>query len=347
MRTFEAKMSSAAIVPAFIKQLQYCKLKPSETVIFLTDDASPREVVEAGFAACASLGSVSYEVHVPNGPDVRYVGSNPLEAPGLLEAFKRADLVVSFMVGFFSGWEKAVRDAGGRILNILDVPWMLLKLQGDESLKRVALAAQRQVNATKTIRVTSRAGTDFSYEVDHAAPHLCHYGAADEPGHMDEWGQCMMSAFPTDGSARGTIVAQPGDLWALPYMRIVQSEIRIEVHEGYVRSVEGGLDAHLFRTWLDECKLSDADMDPYAVSHLGWGMNPRASYHDIVNFEHRMDHLVAAVRGLPGSYLFSTGPSYKRKTRGHIDMPLMGCTVMLDGRTIIEKGKIIDPEMKA
>ena len=71
MRTFEAKMSSAAIVPAFIKQLQYCKLKPSETVIFLTDDASPREVVEAGFAACASLGSVSYEVHVPNGPDVR------------------------------------------------------------------------------------------------------------------------------------------------------------------------------------------------------------------------------------------------------------------------------------
>ena len=346
MLTFDSKVSSATIVPAFIKQLRLCKLESTETVLFLTDDSSPRELVEAGLVACTSLGSACYEVRVPSGPDVRYVGANPYEAPGLREAFERVDLVVSFVVGFFSGWEHAVRESGGRILNILDVPWMLLKLQGDENFKRVALAAQRQVQATKVIRVTSAAGTDFSYEVDHSAPHLCHYGAADEPGHMDEWGQCMMGAFPVDGTANGTVVVQPGDLWALPYMRIVQSEIKLEVREGYVRSVTGGLDAHLFRAWLDECKSSESDMDPYAVSHLGWGMNPRASYHDVVNFEHKMDHLVAAVRGLPGSYLFSTGPSHKRKTKGHIDMPLLGCTVMLDGRPVIENGRIVDPEMK-
>ena len=345
MLTFESKMSPASIVPAFIKQLQFCDLKPGETVLFLTDDSSPRETVEAGLAACTALGNACYQVRVPSGPDVRFVGANPYEAPGLLEAFRKVDLVVSFVVGFFSGWERAVRESGGRILNILDAPSMLLKLQGHTGFKRVALAAKRQVQAAKTIRVTSAAGTDFSYEVDHNAPYLCHYGAADEPGHMDEWGQCMMSAFPVDGTTSGTVVARPGDMWALPYMRLVQSEIRIEIREGYVRKVSGGLDARLFEDWLAECKTSDSDLDPYAISHLGWGMNPNASYHDVINFEHKMDHLVAAVRGLPGSFLFSTGPSYKRKTRGHIDMPLLGCTVTLDGRAVVRDGRIVEPEL--
>ena len=81
------------------------------------------------------------------------------------------------------------------------------------------------------------------------------------------------------------------------------------------------------------------------LAGLGWGMNPNASYHDVINFEHKMDHLVAAVSGLPGSFLFSTGPSYKRKTRGHIDMPLLGCTVTLDGRAVVRDGRIVDPEL--
>ena len=55
MLTFESKMSPASIVPAFIKQLQFCDLKPGETVLFLTDDSSPRETVEAGLAACVNL----------------------------------------------------------------------------------------------------------------------------------------------------------------------------------------------------------------------------------------------------------------------------------------------------
>jgi 2,5-dihydroxypyridine 5,6-dioxygenase len=86
-------------------------------------------------------------------------------------------------------------------------------------------------------------------------------------------------------------------------------------------------------------------MNPYAVSYLGWGMNPQASYHDVINFEQRMDHLVTLVRGLRGSYLFSTGSAHNRKTRGHIDMRMMVCTVALDGRVLIKDGKIIDPEM--
>src|SRR5690349_10878228 len=130
MLIFDHKMSSASIVPAFIRQLQLCAVQPSETVIFLTDASSPREFVDAGVAACGAIGCASYEVNIGRGHDSRLVGANPLASPGLLEAFKQADLVISFMIGFFTPWERAVRAAGGRILNILDVPNTVIQLQG-------------------------------------------------------------------------------------------------------------------------------------------------------------------------------------------------------------------------
>jgi 2,5-dihydroxypyridine 5,6-dioxygenase len=347
VKVFDYKMTSAAIVPSFIRQLQLCNVKPTENVIFLTDSSSPRDFVAAGMAACQVIGCSAVEVNTGEGADARASYSDPLKAPGLIEAFKGADLVVSFVIGFFSTWERAVREAGGRVLNILDVPTTLVELQGGPELKRVARAGQAQLSKTKTIHVTSKAGTDFSYEVDHELGYLCHYGAADEPGQMDCWGQTMIACFPVEGSARGVVVAEPGDLWAQPFMRVIQDEIRLEVADGHVNSIEGGLDASLFRNWLGDCKTSESDRDPYAVSHLGWGLNPRASYHDVINYNARWDHLAALVRALPGSFLFSTGPSPRRKTSGHIDMPLMNCSVAMDNRLVIENGRLIDPDMIA
>ena len=56
------------------------------------------------------------------------------------------------------------------------------------------------------------------------------------------------------------------------------------------------------------------------------------------------------MRVFPGNFLFSTGPNTqgggKRSTRGHYDVPMRDCTVKLDGRTIIEQGRIVDPQMQ-
>ena len=57
----------------------------------------------------------------------------------------------------------------------------------------------------------------------------------------------------------------------------------------------------------------------------------------------------ASMRTFPGNFLFSTGPNTqgggKRATRGHYDVPMRDCTVALDGKTVIEKGRIVDPKM--
>jgi 2,5-dihydroxypyridine 5,6-dioxygenase len=58
----------------------------------------------------------------------------------------------------------------------------------------------------------------------------------------------------------------------------------------------------------------------------------------------------ASARVFAGNFLFSTGPNSqgggKRTTRGHYDVPMRDCTVMLDNEVIIDRGKVTDPKMQ-
>lgn len=336
---------SCQLVSAFRRQYELCALKPGETVVLLTDRDTDREQVSAGLTAAAEAGNAAYEIHVDQNMNIPFVGINPLNDPGVLEALKHADLVIAFYVGFFAEWQPAIRQAGGRILNILDTSRQLLRLQATPELRAAAKNTEARVRNAKRVRLSSAAGTDVIWDIDHEAPLLCHYGAADEPGRMDHWGQGMIAHFPVEGSANGRVVVQPGDVWIFPYQRFVASPIELEVRDGFIRDIKGGLDAKMFRYFLEEARLSDNDMDPFALSHLGWGLNPRARWDDTATFNGNQDDLAASARAYPGNFLFSTGPGYKRKTKGHIDMPMCDCTVELDGEIVVDAGRLIDPAM--
>ena len=133
--------------------------------------------------------------------------------------------------------------------------------------------------------------------------------------------------------------------WVLPCARMVESEIRLEIREGHIRKVDGGVDAKAFRDGLDRNKRSSEDMDPYAVSHEGFGLHPNAHWDDILVREHGMRHLAMSMRSFTGNVLFSTGPGPHRRTQGHIDMSLCDCTVYLDDEMIIKRGRLLDPAM--
>jgi 2,5-dihydroxypyridine 5,6-dioxygenase len=46
----------------------------------------------------------------------------------------------------------------------------------------------------------------------------------------------------------------------------------------------------------------------------------------------------------------ATGPNTqgggKRDTRGHYDVPMRDCTIELDGKAVVERGRIVDSKMK-
>ena len=344
------EVNPAKLAQLYRREFELCQVKKGETVAIVSDLATRREYIQAAFAAAEDLGADIYELCVNSLPSWTKVGVPTIgRSKGTLEAVSAADMVVIFHVPLFTKWLKQVMDGGTRVLMIIDAPDDLEQLMSPPGLKEACKHAESLYKRTKTVRVTSDVGTDLRYECGEY-PVMTQWGYADERGHFDHWGAGHIHTFPNEGSARGTVVFQPGDIVILPYCRYVTDPVHLQIREGHIVGIEGGIDAKLMREWLEDGKSRADDRDPYAVSHLGWGLNPQALWYAIALHGDVPERHRAAARTFPGNFLFSTGPNTqgggKRDTRGHYDVPMRDCTVELDGRKIIEHGRIVDPKMQ-
>ncbi len=333
----------------FMKQFLMSRVTKGETMVLLSDLTSRPEYVQAGFAAAEELGADAYEMRVNMVPSWTKVGVDTIgKTNGLMDAMKAADIVVALHIPLFTSWLREVMATGTRFLMIIDAPDDLETLLAPKGLKEAVKYAESRYQQTKEVRVLSDAGTDLTYSCGEY-PVMSQWGYADEPGHFDQWGVGHIHTFPNEGSANGTVVMAPGDIIILPYCRYVHDEVRLEIRDGFIRKVEGGLDAKLMQDWLDDNKVADDDLDPYAVSHLGWGLNPQARWYNIALNGDDPERSHAAARVFPGNFLFSTGPNTQgggsRNTKGHCDVPMRDCTVILDNEVVIERGKFVDEKM--
>jgi 2,5-dihydroxypyridine 5,6-dioxygenase len=70
----------------------------------------------------------------------------------------------------------------------------------------------------------------------------------------------------------------------LTFKRYLTSPIRMTLKDDYVTELEGeGPDATMMRAYL----AAWGDRDAYAVSHVGWGMNPGARYEALTMYDQR------------------------------------------------------------
>jgi 2,5-dihydroxypyridine 5,6-dioxygenase len=345
-----SEINPARLATLYRREFELCKLGKGDTVAIVSDLGTRREYINAAFAAAEELGANIYEMCVNSIPGWTKVGVPTIgQCKGTLEALAQADMIVIFHVPLFARWLRTVMDKGVRVLMIIDGPDELEQLMAPPGLKEACKYAESLYLKTRKVRVTSDAGTDLSFECGEY-PVMTQWGYADEKGHFDHWGAGHIHTFPNEGSASGTVVMQPGDVVILPYCRYVADPVRLEIRDGHITKIEGGLDAKLMRDWLTDGKASDADRDPFAVSHLGWGLNPQARWYAIALNGDEPERQRAAMRVFPGNFLFSTGPNSqgggKRTTRGHYDVPMRDCTIALDGSVVVDKGRIADPKMK-
>ena len=346
------QLTNPAEVPElFRRQFELCNVREGETIVVLSDLGTRNEYVEAAFAAAKSMKADIYEMKVNAIPSWTTVGIETVgSCKGAVEALKAADLILAMHVPLFTKWMHEVRAAGTRVQMIVDHPDDLRSQMSTPDVKRATKVVTERLRVAKSMRVTNDAGMDFSADIGDY-PSLCQWGFADEPGHFDHWGAGHCYTFPNDGTANGIVVAQPGDIVVLPYNRYITDEIRITVEGGFIRKIEGGLDARLMTHWLDSNKRSPDDLDGHAISHIGFGTNPHCRWDCIALNGDDVDRSNGAVRGFAGNFLFSTGPNTQgggtRVTKGHYDLPMKDCTVYLDDEMIIENGKYIDPQMVA
>lgn len=344
------EINPARLTGLYCRQFELCRVGPGQTVAVVSDLGTRREYIQAAFAAAEEMGFDIYEMCVNAIPGWTSVGVPTIgKCKGTLEALMAADMILIFHVPLFSKWLREVQAKGVRVQMVIDAPDDLYQLQSPPGLKEAILHAQDLYRATKEVRVTSKAGTDFTYRCGEY-PVMSQYGMADEPGRFDHWGVGLLHTFPNEGSANGRVVIAPGDIVILPYCRYVVDPITLDIREGHIVKIEGGVDAALMREWLAEGETGPTDRDPYAVSHCGWGLNPQCRWDAIALYGDAPERARAAARSFPGNFLFSTGPNTqgggKRTTRGHYDAPMRNCTIALDGRVVVEDGRIVDPAMK-
>jgi 2,5-dihydroxypyridine 5,6-dioxygenase len=303
--------------------------------------------VQLAELALLRLGARPFHVVVPTPPQtapvpVRSTGaSNAVQglAP-VVAALAQAGLVVDLTVeGMLHAPElPAILAGGARLLMVSNEhPDALERLLPTDALAERTKRGFRLLKAAQEMRVTSAAGSDLTVRVAGAMPAAV-WGWCDRPGAVAHWPGGLCLCFPRRGSVAGRLVMAPGDV-NLTFKRYLETRVSLTIVDDYVTQVDGeGLDAALMREYFAAWN----DREAYGVSHVGWGMNPAARWEALAMYDKR-DTNGTELRAFAGNFLYSTGANETagRFTLGHFDLPLRGHSVALDGRSIVDRGRLV------
>lgn len=332
--------------------LRLCLLQAGESVIVLTGESSHPQNVEDAMRASLALGASVFRLDLPpraprgplGGDRTTFLGVTPLTGNRLAtETLKGASLVLDLMGLLHSPEQLEILAAGTRMLMVVEPPPILAQMVPVADDKRRVMAADRLLRSAKTMRVTSKAGTDLTVRLGQFKP-VAEYGFADEPGHWDHWPSGFITTWPDEGSADGRMVIDAGDM-LFPFKTYVSSPIEIEVREGRIRSIHGGFDATYLRRHIEAYR----DPDALAVAHLGWGLQPKAKW-TALGMRDKSQSLGMDGRAYYGNFLFSTGPNAEaggsNSSPCHVDIPMAGCSVTVDGTPVTVDGDVVAPDQR-
>ena len=339
----------AEMLALFKAELELCKVHEGEVVAVLSGGTEHVQYPQAFMLAAQTLGAAAFHLNVPRTkPKIAAAqGKTPLTGNrAAIEALKQADLVIDLMGLLFSAEQTEIQQSGTRVLRVAEPIHILKQMFPTQDLRRrVERAAELLANG-KEMRITSAGGTDVHYRLGQY-PCISEYGYTDEPGRWDHFPSGFAFTQGRDGEVEGTVVLMPGDIMAA-FKRYLQAPVRLTIRKGYVVEIQGeGMDATLLRSYIE----SFSDPRGYAVSHIGWGLNERAKWHHMAATPNLAGEYVMNALSFYGNVLFSTGPNTElggtNDTPCHMDLPMQGCNLWLDGVQIIEAGKVVHPDMRA
>jgi len=333
-------------IEAFRRVFEMCALRAADLVAILSETQSRPVNVQLAELAALGLNARVFHVVVPT---PRQTVAVPIRSTGatdviqgiapVIAALGGTTLVVDCTVeGMLHAPElPAILKGGARVLMVSNEhPEALERLLPTEALERKVKTGIKMLREARTMHVASAAGTDLTIRVEDAIAGGG-WGYTTRPGTITHWPGGLCLCFPRAGSVNGTLVLDRGDV-NLTFKRYLEGPVRLTIGDDYVTDISGdGVDADLMRSYF----AAWGDREAYAVSHVGWGMNPAARW-DAMTMYDRGDFNGTELRAFAGNFLYSTGAneSAGRHTLGHFDLPLRNCTVRLDDRVIVDCGRL-------
>ena len=342
--------SQFEMVKLFTQQLELCGVKPHETLIVLVEGDIRQDYAEAILIAAREMGLTPFQITVPlrEQRSIKSMTGRTGIAGNLpvIEALKKADIVIDLMGMLFSHEQNEIMATGTRVCFIREPFEVLARNMPTRDLRRRLEFADAMLSKASTMRIWSDAGTDVTYQLGDY-PTMMQYGYTDTPGRWDHMGTGQVLTNGNDGRVDGTVVLQAGDV-VNGFRRYLESEVKLTIKDGFITAIDGpGMDAELIRKYIE----SYNDPRAYAISHIGWGLLDSAPwYHNIIT-RTKDAEIGTSMLSYYGNILFSTGPNTelggKNDTACHMDMPMRDCSLSLDGVQVVDKGKIVIPEMMA
>ena len=333
-------------IDAFVQVFRLSGVKAGETAVVLSETQSRPVNVQLAELALAQLGARVFHVVLRTPAltapvPVRSTGASDAIAglAPVVQALATSGFVADLTVeGLLHASELPDILAGGaRVLMVSNEhPEVLERCLPDPALEPKVKIGMRLLKQARHMQVRSAAGTDLSIGLTGARVGGG-WGYTARAGSISHWPGGLCLAFPAAGSVNGTLVLNEGDV-NLTFKRYLERPVVLTVQNDFVTDIAGQhLDAELMRSYF----AAWGDQAAYAVSHVGWGMNPRARW-DAMAFYDKNDFNGTELRAFAGNFLYSTGANEVagRHTLGHFDLPLRRCTVLLDEQVVVQDGQL-------
>ena len=334
-------------IDCFAEVFGRCGVVKDDICAVLSETQSRQVNVELAELALLKLGAKPFHIVLPS---VRLAGPAPIRSTGASDVLQRLQPVVSALAGSVfvadltvEGLLHAVElpdilKGGARLLMISNEhPEALERLMPDPAIEPKVRQGMRMLRDAKLMRVSSPAGTHLTIGLQGARVGGV-WGYTAKPGTVAHWPGGLCLAFPAAGSVNGTLVMDRGDV-NLTFKRYLDSPVKLRIENDFVTDIAGdGTDADMMRGYF----AAWGEPDAYAVSHVGFGMNPAARW-DAMTFYDRRDFNGTELRAFAGNFLYSTGANEVagRHTLGHFDLPVRGCTIYLDDTIVVDAGRLI------
>jgi 2,5-dihydroxypyridine 5,6-dioxygenase len=339
-------ISDYEMIKAWEQVLRLSKLEKGQTVTILTSGSTHPQTLQTAVIAASSMGAIVNRLDLPpvNGEKAHsrdplaYLGTTPLTGNrAAIAALKESDMVLDLMTLLFSPEQHEILASGTKILLAVEPPEVLARLVPTEGDRERVLAAAKKLEGAKEMHIVSEAGTDLRCALGEF-PVISEYGYCDEPGRWDHWPSGFVLTWPDERKTNGRIVLDRGDI-LLPQKYYLQDPVQLTLKDGYCTKIEGGIDADLLNDYMD----SFNDPEAYAMSHIGWGLQPRARWSTLALYD-KEQTIAQDARAFEGNFLCSLGPNNEaggsRTTACHIDIPVRNCTVRVDGVDVVTKGRL-------
>jgi 2,5-dihydroxypyridine 5,6-dioxygenase len=331
----------------FVQVFRLCGVQAGDACAVLSESLTRPELPQLSLLALQRIGARPFHLVMP----ARAVATAvPVRSTGASDAIGQLGPVVQALAASVfvadctvEGLQHAaelprILAGGARVLAIShEHPEILERCLPRAEDQAPVREAMRQLKLSKLMHVTSGAGTDLTVNLMGARIGGV-WGFTSKPGTLSHWPGGLVLAFPAAGRVNGTLVMDRGDV-NLTFKRYLQDPVRLVIENDHAVQVQGdSVDAQLMRGYLQAWN----DPAAGAVSHLGWGLNRLARW-DAMNFYDKADFNGTELRAFAGNFLYSTGANEVagRHTLGHFDLPLRGCTVMLDGVAVVQGGNLL------